>query len=211
MAMRKWQAVLDFSVVVASICVVLDIFRWQLVNVLTVFLEPFIEIAATLALLVALIRSLVALFAQWRQHSIEGRVVWAVAICFVALAVRIFAPFDALMLRADFRIYLKRRTQIASEVVAGKWENKAVQKGGRGEAIKLPESDQSLSDDGDVLLWREGGQSAVLFMSFRGVLDSFSGFVYTTDDRPPPADAFLGDPAQVERWSSHWYWYASQN
>jgi hypothetical protein len=162
-------------------------------------------------LLAALIWSLAVLIRQGLRHEINRRVVYALVICLAALAIRIFVPVNSLMLEADFRIHLARRNQIASEIVAGKWESKVTQRGARGEWIALSGSDQLLSDGGRVVLWREGNQSTVLFMTFRGVLDSFSGFVYSSDDQPPPRDAFLGHPIEVEHWRPHWYWYASRN
>jgi hypothetical protein len=209
--MKKWPAVLICSIIAASCFLGLDLFRWRLVNLLTVFLEPFVEIGAGVFILLVLVWSLIALVRQSLQHKVNSRVVYALVICLVALGLRVFVPFDLLVLKADFQIHLKRRTQIASEIVDGRWESKVTQRGGRGEFISLPGSDRRLSDGGEVAFWRAGNQGCVLFMTFRGILDSFSGFVYSSDDQPPPRDAFLGNPVQVEHWSPHWYWYASRN
>jgi hypothetical protein len=209
--MKRWPAVLKFSIVVCSCVLALNVFRWQLIDLLTPFLEPFLEIAAGVLLLVALVWSLIALIRQCLQHKISRSNLYALAICLAALAMVLFVPFDNLMLKADFRIYLSRRTQIASEILAGKWESKVTQRGGRGEWIALSGLDRPLSDGGEVVLWREGNQSCILFMTFRGILDSFSGFVYSSDDQSPPSDAFLGHPVQIEHWRPHWYWYASRN
>src|SRR5579872_2824307 len=209
--MKKLPAVLIFAIVASSCYLAVILLRWQLVAILTVFLEPFVELGATGLLLAALLWSLVVLIRRWWQHKVDLQVVSALVLCLGALSIYFFVPIDRLMIEADFRIHLQRRTQIASEIVAGKWEGKVIQRGGRGESIDLSGADQHLSDGGEVLFWQEGKQDVVLIMTFRGVLDSFSGFVYSSNDQPPPHDAFLGNPVEVERLGPHWYWYASRN
>ena len=210
--MRKnWPTVLTIAILASSFLIATRILQGELVDLLTVFLEPFLEIAVAIFFLVALVWSFVAVIRKVVRRQTDRYVFASLGVCILALTIVWFVPFNSLMLKANFRIHLKRRTQVASEIVMGKWESRITKRGGRGNWISLPASDKGLSDEGEVDVWKEGNQTLILFITFRGILDSFSGFVYSSNDEPPKPDAFLGKPIQVEHWAPHWYWYASRN
>jgi hypothetical protein len=85
----------------------------------------------------------------------------------------------------------------------------AVSSAARGDFITLDGGDSQLSEDGLVVIDRRDGKAFVLFLTFRGVLDRFSGFVYSPTDDPPAQDEFLGDGREIDRLAPHWFWYAS--
>ena len=51
---------------------------------------------------------------------------------------------------------------------------------------------------------------SVLFFTYRGVLDSFSGFVYSSNDERPVNGDFDGDWHEVKQIEPHWYFVASK-
>jgi hypothetical protein len=69
--------------------------------------------------------------------------------------------------------------------------------------------DHWLSESGEVLIDRRDGKSFILFFTFRGILDRFSGYVYSPTDDPPAKDQFLGDGIEIDHVAPNWYWYAS--
>jgi hypothetical protein len=83
--------------------------------------------------------------------------------------------------------------------------------GGRGDLVHLAGSEHRLSDDGDVMVWHTPQKQMVFFFTFRGILDSFSGFVYSANDTPPAREEFGGEWIEVEHLRKNWYWAASGN
>ncbi len=111
----------------------------------------------------------------------------------------------------NWQIDQKRLTEAAENIAGGGHDYSVLKEGGRGTEVSLPEGSKYLSDGGAVLVWRVGKASWVLFSTFTGVLDSFAGFVYATNDKIPPADAFLGNPIEIIKMAPNWYWYSSKN
>lgn len=208
---RKWPVLLQVTIAACSLVLAVQILRWEIVSLLTPILEPFIEIGSYLFFAVVVVWGLIALIAGLMRHRPVRRTLISLGICAATFAIATFVPFNELELRANFRIHQGARTRIASEIVSGSYAGHVLRSGGRGDLVSLTPGERSLSDGGDAMVWREKGQTCVLFFSYRGVLDSFSGFVYTSDDQAPPADAFIGQPVETQKLSSHWYWYASKN
>jgi hypothetical protein len=111
----------------------------------------------------------------------------------------------------NWQINQKRLTEAAQGIARGDHKYSLLKDGGRGSQISLPDESKYLSEGGAVFVWRDGKDSWTLFFTFRGVLDSFAGFVYATNDKIPPADAFLGNPIQIIKLAPNWYWYSSRN
>jgi hypothetical protein len=111
----------------------------------------------------------------------------------------------------DWQVNQKRLTEVAHQIAGGGPDYPVLQNGGRGTVIGLPAGSKYLSEDGSVFVWRDGKDSWTLFFTFKGVLDSFAGFVYASNGKIPPADAFLGEPIQIIKLAPNWYWYSSKN
>jgi hypothetical protein len=111
----------------------------------------------------------------------------------------------------DWQVNQKRLTEVAHDIAGGGHDYSVLKDGGRGTQIGLPEGSRYLSEDGSVFVWRDGKDSWTLFFTFKGVLDSFAGFVYASNGKIPPADAFLGNPIEIIKMAPNWYWYSSQN
>jgi hypothetical protein len=47
------------------------------------------------------------------------------------------------------------------------------------------------------------------FFTYRGILDNFSGFVYTPNDQTPSKNAFEGDFKKIEKMDKNWYFIGS--
>jgi len=59
---------------------------------------------------------------------------------------------------------------------------------------------------GDILLEKANEQYFVLFFTYRGVLDNFSGFVYSSDNKKPQLRQFGGYIKAIVKMKKHWYY-----
>jgi hypothetical protein len=182
------------------------VFRWTLIDIATVFLEPLIEILVFVTFLVVAISCFV--------HGVRGRrgrrlIGWRpFLICCVTASVAYFTPFDELNLKMNFHRYQSRRAVVAQQIIAGQTGTVRM-KGMCGDFTTLSAMDAGFSDGGEVVVSRESGKPFVLFLTFRGILERFSGFAYSATDEPPAKTEFCGDGLEIERVAPHWFWYAS--
>jgi hypothetical protein len=130
------------------------------------------------------------------------------ALALVALSIFVFTPFTEIHLKSDFHTYRQRREEAAQRILSSATTGNSTPEG-QVEFQKLPETEKSLSDDGEVMVARQ--KRMVFFFTFRGVLAHFSGFVYSVTDAPPGNADFEGEGDFVEtsRLSKNWYWVAS--
>ena len=193
----------------SGVVLFVSVFRWTLVEYLTPFLEPFFEMVVGAFFLAALIWSLVHLIRTWRRGLLVA--VLPVLICLGAATIAVFVPFTALTTDFDFRFHYAARTAVVNDVLAGRYENRIESRGARGDLIALPAHLSYLSTGGGEIVRQRQDRTLILFFSFRGVLDSFSGFVYSSDDLPPKNDDFGGQFVEVSRLRKNWFWAASRN
>jgi hypothetical protein len=183
-------------------------FRWTLVEYLTVFLEPLVEAVATIFFVVSLIWSAIHLLRQRKKEVMNAALPLGVNVVTVLLVV--FVPFTRLTIAFDFRVHCATRTEVARDVLAGKYE-KEIKHRGSGDLIPLPGRLFYLSSGGEIVRERRGNDTLILFFSFRGVLSSFSGFVYSPDDRPPENGDFNARFSEIDRLRQNWFWVSSRN
>lgn len=76
--------------------------------------------------------------------------------------------------------------------------------------IHLTKKYQHLSKGGgEIVLEKKPRGYSVLFFTYRGILDNFSGFVYVSNDQKPLKNDFDGDFKEIERLERNWYWVGS--
>jgi hypothetical protein len=77
--------------------------------------------------------------------------------------------------------------------------------------IDLPQQLSNASKGGYILEDKDSsGDTEVLFFTFAGVLDSYSGYLYTTSSEAP--QNFMGDTLLNDNFiQDHWYFIASSN
>jgi hypothetical protein len=74
---------------------------------------------------------------------------------------------------------------------------------------KLPYKYKNLSDGGEIVIERNENEILILFFTYRGMLDNFSGYVYSSNDQKPIQNDFDGDIKQVEKMEKNWYFIGS--
>ncbi len=196
-----------FCVFLAALFV--SLFRWTLVEYLTPFIEPILEIAIGVLLLASLVWSVVH-FIRARKQSPKVAL-FPLAFNVLTIAIVTFVPFSLLTTELDFRAHYRARMAVVSSVLDGRYENLVQSGGGRGDFIALPAQLSYLSSGGDIIRSRRHNATLIFFYDYRGILDSFSGFIYSTDDSPPGNGDFGGRFVEIERLRQNWFWATSRN
>jgi hypothetical protein len=88
-------------------------------------------------------------------------------------------------------------------------ENGELQSNDYGQVQLPPEYRYLSKGGGEIEVDTSDGVTSVLFYTYRGVLDNFSGNMYRSNDTPPPEDFMGGDWAETTRKEPHWYFCAS--
>ena len=186
-----------------------SVFRWTLVEYLTPFLEPLFEMVVGVFFIVALIWSLVHLIKAWKSGLVVSML--PSLVCLGTAAIAVFLPCTALTTDLDFRFHYAARTAVVNDVLAGTYENRTEGGGGRGDLITLPANLSYLSCGGQIVRFQHQNRTLILFFSYRGILDSFSGFVYSSDDFPLTSGDFGGQLVEITHLRKNWFWAASES
>ncbi|WP_027409134.1 hypothetical protein [Anoxybacteroides tepidamans] len=176
-----------------------ELFQWAIIDVVTPFFTPFLWLLVFGFFFITMVRTVIHLFKNkdWKPAAIHA----------VTILLLIFFPFTKITLNLDFRMNQQEREQVAKMVEKGELRPNV---SGDATLIRLPKQYKQLSKGGgEIVIERKNGKCMVLFFTFRGVLDGFSGFVYSPDDQPPAKHDFAGDFKEIKRMDRNWYWVAS--
>ena len=203
---KRLPLVFYFVAISSATGLIVNIFRWMLVDLLTVFLEPMVEIAVFSAFAAVLVWAIVHAILPFR--GARGNRFSPLLLGLASLAVFLFVPFNEIELKINFASNLNSRTVVAQRILASKSFDGPMQ-GGQGDFVHLTGTEYALSDDGDVMVLQTAQKQMVFFFTFRGILDHFSGFVYSATDAPPEKEDFGGEWVEVTHLRRNWYWAAS--
>jgi len=204
MAKEKHFRILLGSSICASLFILLiSISRWTLVDVVTPFIEPIIELAFWILAIIVMVWS----FVYMLTHIIKTRfnAVMPFLIVAITLLISIFAPFTKWITDYDFYSNYEERLAVVKQIQSGQMNvNDA-------NIIPLPKESKHLSKGGgEVMYWSNDNKSfGVLFFTFRGVLDNYSGFAYKSDNNEPSSMDFDSDNIEIRKLREHWYWISS--
>jgi hypothetical protein len=205
---NRW--VIGFAVYASVAAILLVFFRWKLVEFLTPFLQPFLETAVALIFLTSVVCSIAHLVRRRKEFPISS---YPLLVNLVAFLIVWFVPLGWIATRADFRLHYSQRMAVVADVLAGKYDVQGEPRTTtRGDMIALPSQLSGLSAGGGMIMRRQTPQrTLIFFFDFCGVLDSFSGFVYSSDDSPPQDADFNSSFFQIVRLQKNWYWASSRN
>jgi hypothetical protein len=208
---RPKEPVITASFLLGAVILAVEIFRWTLVDWLTPVIEPSLEWALGCAFLFVLLWSLVHFVLQTKTRGAKRAGIPLLVNTAVLLAA-LFVPFSKMTTALNFRWNYEKRMEVVCDVLEGKLGNSVTNGGGRGDFIHLPPSYRGLSAGGDnIMVYRRDGQTLILFFDFRGILDNFSGFVYSTGNTKPQSGDFGGQFFEIEEFCPGWYWASSAN
>lgn len=161
---------LFFLALVSSILVVLyKFFEWQIVEILTPFLMPLLWLLVFGFFFVITIRTVITLLKNknWKPFVIQ----------LVTILLWLFFPFTQVLLDIDFKMNKSEREEVVSKVENGTFKPNVSY---NSSLIHLPEEyDQLSKGGGEIVAEKNGDSSSILFFTFRGILDGFSGCIFT--------------------------------
>lgn len=152
---------------------------------------------------IVVIASLVLFIFQARKKQMVHSV--PIALNLVTITLLATVPFRDIGLKNDIEQNYQQRREVVRLVESGE-----LQADGRGR-VALPFRYRYLSKDGgEIYVIAENGAKQILFYTYRGILDNFSGLVYSSTDTAPKNGAFGADIKHSERLRSNWYWLESR-
>ncbi len=187
--------VLSSSLVLLGVIAV----QWQIADALTVFGMFAVMLAAVVVQIAVLIVAIGVAIRRWRSdrwRALRPLTMWVAAAILWAVVpwtnLNLVVVWHARHARFDEVVALVRRGQL------------------RGHGLtSLPSRYQSLSSNGAIWICGSGDSATVLFFTFSGILDHFSGFVHVDPDVPPSGGCFGADRPEVVKRAPNWYFLAS--
>lgn len=160
---------------------------------------PFVWMAVIGIFLVVFVISIIVLF---KKRDLKPFVLQCIALLLLFLI-----PFNQIVIDLNFKMYKTNRIEVVEKIQDGTLQPNVSY---NASLIRLPkEYDHLSSGGGEIIVEKHGETYSVLFFTYRGVLDNFSGFVYSPDDVEPNLDTFGGDFKEIEKIDEHWYFVAS--
>jgi hypothetical protein len=124
----------------------------------------------------------------------------------LTVALLLTVPFESIYLGINFSSKLDRREEVVREVMSGAIKEDVA---GSRDLAQLPSEYGDLSaGNGQIVIFRDSGTVDVLFFTYRGILDNYSGFLYREDPAKPLPTVTGGRPRRVVRYSDRWFWVA---
>lgn len=193
-----------------SICLVLvTAFQWPLVDTLTPFLMLPLQGFLWLIFIVVAIWSLVHLV----RHEKKSRNLFPAVLCVAALGIVTLVPFTKIWLNFNLGSKKSARERIVQQISAGMLTPNRVLANGVG-VISLPKLTPNISAGGnEIETATRDGRTYVFFYTYRGILNSYAGFLYVpTGGNPDAYPDLKSDPQAIsDRYEEHWYFVSHRN
>ena len=192
------QNQLLFLALASSILVILlEFFQWFLVDKITEFLMLPVWLVIFGFFVFITVKATIHLFKNkdWKPLTIQ----------IITILLWLYFPFTQVILDLDFKSNRSEREEVVQTVKNGTLEPNITYD---PSIIQLPKQYHRLSKGGGEIVI-EKNNDLILFFTYRGILDNFSGFVYSPYDKKPSHNDFDGDFKQIEKLDEHWYFVGS--
>jgi energy-coupling factor transporter transmembrane protein EcfT len=197
--LMQHRKLLILSIVSSVLVILYEFFQWRIIDIVTEFLIGPIWLIVFGFFIVITVRAVIHLFKNknWKPVSIQV----------VTILLLFFFPFTEIVLDIDFKINKSKREKVTQMVEDGTLKPNVSY---NSSLILLPEKYQQLSKGGgEIVVEKTDKGYYVLFFTYRGILDNFSGFVYSPNGQRPSNNTFDGDFKQIEKLEGNWYWVGS--
>lgn len=185
--------------ILSSLCMLLlQFFQWNLIEIFSPFLMPVVWLLVYGFFLAVFIVSTIRLLKKnWKPFGVQ----------IITILLLFLIPFNQIVLDIDFKVNTKERDEVISKIQDGTLKPNVPH---NSSLIHLPDNYDHLSKGGgDIVIEKQGEKYSVLFFTFRGVLDGFSGFVYSPNDQEPQLRSFGGNLKEIVKIEDYWYFIAS--
>ncbi|RUS45437.1 hypothetical protein [Cohnella sp. AR92] len=201
-ASASYRLMLVLSLVSSVMMAAFQLYRWTLADQVTAFVAAAFQMFIYVLFYGILTLSLLYALFSWTK----GRRMRNAIPALIGVAVLLMAnvlPLPAYMIDYDYRSNNKERNAAVEYLEANEWIGNGLQS-----TVLLPSEYRHLSKGGgEVTVRGQGEKLEILFYTFRGILDNYSGFVYTKDGSFP--DSLGKEFIESKKYSSHWYWVKS--
>ncbi|MGE7307228.1 hypothetical protein ACQKJG_25645 [Priestia megaterium] len=196
--MKRSQLLL-LSLISSLLVILVSLFQWDLVDMITEFLMLPVWLFVYAFFIIVTVWTLI--------HLLKSRKWQPFVIQLITIGLWLFFPFDQVNLDLNFKVHQDKREEIAAKI-----ENDVIKPNvpDSPSLIQLPNEYTQLSKGGgEIVLETKGKATSILFFTYRGMLDNFSGFVYDPNDHKPLKSDFDGDFKQIEKVHKNWYYVSS--
>lgn len=179
---------------------------WSLIDVVTPFAAPLLWLPVLATTLAAVVASVVLPLRRWKTRRLPSLLPLAFLVaCFLVTR---FVDFTALWLAANFKLRQADRGEVVQRIVSGELHPNVPH---NASLIALPKRYAPVSlGGGEVMVQRDEDKLKILFFTFRGVLDSFAGFVYSSDGSAPKNGDFAGEFIINRKVQDRWYYVSAR-
>jgi len=199
--MKSIRIILTITISVLVILVVA--FQWIIIDWITPFLYPLLFALLIITFSVFFIVNFIHLF----KFSEKGLLVFVPVIYqILTILIILYVPFTNLWLKFDFWYYKDERNEIVQNVKDRELTGNVSH---NSNLIKLDTKHPLLSLGGNEIVVQErDGLKYILFYTFRGVLDNYSGFLYVPEFGHPTkySDLDETDATQIIHLEKNWYY-----
>lgn len=119
-----------------------------------------------------------------------------------AFIIIVFAPLTEMYVTIDYYLYHSKREDIIEMLYNAEQVNR------NSYIYKLPEKYQSLSCDGEIVIENDYKNKIILFYTYRGIMDSFSGFIYVPNSYVLYDEVYGSEIIKKIKFNENWYWVA---
>ncbi|KRF53621.1 hypothetical protein ASG98_24390 [Bacillus sp. Soil531] len=195
----KRNRLLLLSLISSLLVILVSLFQWDLIDIITEFLMLPIWLFVYAFFIIMTIWTLI--------HLLKNRKWQPFVIQLITILLWFFFPFNQINLDLNFRIHQDKREEVATKI-----ENGVIKPNvpNSPSLIQLPKEYTHLSKGGgDIVVETKGKAKSILFFTYRGMIDNFSGFVYNPNDNKPSKSDFNGDFKQIKKVHKNWYYVSS--
>ncbi|MGR9545275.1 hypothetical protein [Priestia megaterium] len=195
----KRSRLLLLSLISSLFVILVSLFQWDLVDIITEFLMLPIWLFVYAFFIIMTIWTLIHLFKKrkWQPFLIQ----------LITISLWFLFPFNQVNLDLNFKIHQDKREEVATKIENGVIKPNVSDS---PSLIQLPKKYTQLSKGGgDIAVETKGKAKSILFFTYRGMLDNFSGFVYNPNDNKLSKSDFNGDFKQIKKVHKNWYYVSS--
>ena len=195
---------LSITLLLSVVILIINIFRWSLVEILTPFLEPILELFVYGCFIIFMLISLLyLLFTKSRRNRKRNAI--PLGIMILVFGIVVFVPFTRMTIELDYYAHNSEREEVIKLIEEGK-----ITKSKDQFVTLLPKKYRNLSKGGgEIVITGSDVHKEVLFYTFRGVIDNFSGFIYTSNGSYPDETLYGSRFVEVKKYKEHWFWVSA--
>ena len=201
---RSSSACILFCSVAAAVVVLMAALQWSIIDVVTPFLFIPMQGAGWLLLLVGFGWAIIVR----ARPGVPGRAAsYPLLICVVGIAAALLIPWTTIWLAANERVHRADRARIVRQVQEGSLRANVDY---NGSLIALGSGSPNVSKGGNEIVVEEhSGHRYVFFYTYRGVLDSYSGFLFVPTGADPRLFSDAADASTlIEQRDAQWFFLA---